>query len=462
MSEVDLQEAAAVIEAAAGVVRKGIESLRAAGPGRGRRAPGPRLRPRPRRGRGRDGPGDARLRRQGRRRGRASPAPSSPTPSPSWPPSCSAARPTWGVEPGALDGARAFVAHLPRPGVPGRRSPTTTGPATSTATSRWCRTRSAASPTRRSRPVAEHIHRAQRRHPRGDHRRARPRWARFGLSVPEEYGGFASGGESEYIGMVVATEELSRGSLGVGGSLITRPEILTRALRRRAAPRSRSTSGCRSWPPAEVMAAVAVTEPDFGSDVAGIKVTATPTDRRRGWLDQRRQDVVHVRRPRRRADAAGPHRPRPLARPTAACRCSSCPSRAATATASSFDAERPARRRQDGGPRRSTRSATAACTPTRSPSTTGSCRPRTSIGGEDGLGPRLLLPDGRLRERPAADRGPRRRRDAGRLRGGPRLRRRPRRCSASPSPTTSSPRPSSAAWRCSSRPPASSPTRSPA
>ena len=30
--------------------------------------------------------------------------------------------------------------------------------------------------------------------------------------------------------MVVATEELSRASLGIGGSLITRPEILTRAL----------------------------------------------------------------------------------------------------------------------------------------------------------------------------------------------------------------------------------------
>ena len=52
----------------------------------------------------------------------------------------------------------------------------------------------------------------------------------FGLSVPEEYGGFASGGEADYLGMVVATEELSWGSLGVGGSLITRPEILTRAL----------------------------------------------------------------------------------------------------------------------------------------------------------------------------------------------------------------------------------------
>ena len=52
----------------------------------------------------------------------------------------------------------------------------------------------------------------------------------FGLSVPEEYGGWATGGEQDYIGMVVATEELSRGSLGIGGSLVTRPEILTRAL----------------------------------------------------------------------------------------------------------------------------------------------------------------------------------------------------------------------------------------
>src|SRR5204862_6042905 len=52
----------------------------------------------------------------------------------------------------------------------------------------------------------------------------------FGLSVPEEYGGYAGGGESDYLGMVVATEELSWGSLGIGGSLITRPEILTRAL----------------------------------------------------------------------------------------------------------------------------------------------------------------------------------------------------------------------------------------
>ena len=98
----------------------------------------------------------------------------------------------------------------------------------------------------------------------------------FGLSVPEEYGGFATGGEGEYLGMVIATEELTRGSLGIGGSLITRPEILTRALVRGGTPEQKA-----EWLPkiatAEVLGAVAVTEPDYGSDVAGIKVTATKT-----------------------------------------------------------------------------------------------------------------------------------------------------------------------------------------
>ncbi len=97
----------------------------------------------------------------------------------------------------------------------------------------------------------------------------------FGLSVPAEYGGYSEGGDGEYIAMVVATEELSRGSLGIGGSLITRPEILTRALIKGGTEAQK-----HYWLPklatAEVMVAVAVTEPDYGSDVAGIKVTATP------------------------------------------------------------------------------------------------------------------------------------------------------------------------------------------
>jgi (2S)-methylsuccinyl-CoA dehydrogenase len=102
----------------------------------------------------------------------------------------------------------------------------------------------------------------------------------FGLSVPEEYGGFATGGERDYLGMVVATEELSWGSLGIGGSLITRPEILTRALVRGGTEEQK-----RRWLPrlasGEIMAAVAVTEPDFGSDVAGINTAGVPSDG--GW-----------------------------------------------------------------------------------------------------------------------------------------------------------------------------------
>jgi (2S)-methylsuccinyl-CoA dehydrogenase len=103
----------------------------------------------------------------------------------------------------------------------------------------------------------------------------------FGLSVPEEFGGFATGGEADYIGMVVATEELSWGGLGIGGSLITRPEILTRALVSGGTQEQKEY-----WLPrlatAETMAAVAVTEPDFGSDVAGLTTMAVKTEG--GWL----------------------------------------------------------------------------------------------------------------------------------------------------------------------------------
>ncbi len=103
----------------------------------------------------------------------------------------------------------------------------------------------------------------------------------FGLSVPEEFGGFASGTESDYMGMVVATEELSWGALGIGGSLITRPEILTRAL-----VKGGTDDQKRHWLPrlasGEIMAAVSVTEPDFGSDVASIVTSATRTDG--GWV----------------------------------------------------------------------------------------------------------------------------------------------------------------------------------
>ncbi len=122
-------------------------------------------------------------------------------------------------------------------------------------------------------PRAEHVHRFNEEVPE-EIITGLAEMGVFGLSVPAEYGGYSEGGDGEYIGMVVATEELSRASLGIGGSLITRPEILTRALVKGGTEAQKN-----EWLPklasAEVMAAVAVTEPDFGSDVAGIKVTAT-------------------------------------------------------------------------------------------------------------------------------------------------------------------------------------------
>jgi len=103
----------------------------------------------------------------------------------------------------------------------------------------------------------------------------------FGLSIPVEYGGYSEGGDGEYLGNVIATEELSRGSLGIGGSLITRPEILARALMK-GGTEEQKHFWLSKLATAEVLAAVAVTEPDYGSDVANIKVTATPAKNSKG------------------------------------------------------------------------------------------------------------------------------------------------------------------------------------
>ncbi len=190
----------------------------------------------------------------------------------------------WGVDPDALAGAMPFVAEH-------------RAPAFLEALSDQC-IKHGTGPTHLSddfelvaetfrrfaedkiRPVAEHVHRTNADVPE-DVISGLAELGGFGLSVPEEYGGFATGGESDYMGMVVATEELSRGSLGIGGSLVTRPEILTRALVAGGTEEQKQT-----WLPriasGELMVGIMVTEPDYGSDVAGVKVTATPTDG--GWL----------------------------------------------------------------------------------------------------------------------------------------------------------------------------------
>ena len=103
----------------------------------------------------------------------------------------------------------------------------------------------------------------------------------FGLSIPESYGGLQADDQEDTLGMIVVTEELSRGSLGAAGSLITRPEILARALLKGGSEEQK-----QHWLPqlavGEPLCAVAVTEPNYGSDVAGVRLKATPAEG--GWV----------------------------------------------------------------------------------------------------------------------------------------------------------------------------------
>ena len=93
----------------------------------------------------------------------------------------------------------------------------------------------------------------------------------FGLSVPEAFGGHELGN----LAMILTTEELSRASLASAGSLITRPEILAKALLAGGTDAQK-----RAWLPriaaGEIMVAISVTEPNVGSDVAAVACRATP------------------------------------------------------------------------------------------------------------------------------------------------------------------------------------------
>jgi (2S)-methylsuccinyl-CoA dehydrogenase len=185
----------------------------------------------------------------------------------------------WGAEPGVLSPATAFMSAHRRPGALADLS-RESGPRHLDDDFELVRETFHRFAEEKVRPHAEHVHRSNGDIPE-EIISGLAELGGFGLSVPEEYGGFATGGESDYMGMVVATEELSWGSLGIGGSLITRPEILTRALVRGGTEEQK-----QSWLPrlatAEVLAAVAVTEPDYGSDVANIVTSAAPTAG--GWL----------------------------------------------------------------------------------------------------------------------------------------------------------------------------------
>ena len=103
----------------------------------------------------------------------------------------------------------------------------------------------------------------------------------FGLSIPEAYGGSAPAGGEDTPMMIAVTEALSEASLAAAGSLITRPESLARALLTGGteAQKSRWLPGIAAGEP---LCAIAITEPDHGSDVAGLALKGTRVDG--GWL----------------------------------------------------------------------------------------------------------------------------------------------------------------------------------
>jgi len=117
-------------------------------------------------------------------------------------------------------------------------------------------------------PAAERIHRGDELVPES-FIRSMADLGYFGLAVPEAYGGSEMGN----LAMILTTEELSRASLAAAGSLITRPEILTKALLNGGTEAQK-----REWLPriasGEIMVGISVTEPDIGSDAAGVKCRA--------------------------------------------------------------------------------------------------------------------------------------------------------------------------------------------
>ena len=129
-------------------------------------------------------------------------------------------------------------------------------------------------------PHAEHIHRTDSTIPE-EFIEKMSELGFFGLSVPEQYGGVEMGN----LAMILTTEELSRASLAGAGSLITRPEILAKALLGGGTEEQKA-----HWLPklasGEIMAGISVTEPDIGSNVAGVRCRATrgTVDGVEGWL----------------------------------------------------------------------------------------------------------------------------------------------------------------------------------
>jgi (2S)-methylsuccinyl-CoA dehydrogenase len=133
-------------------------------------------------------------------------------------------------------------------------------------------------------PLATSIHRSDLTVPESILRPLRDMGV-FGLSIPENYGGSAPVGidgveSNSALTMIAVTEALSEASLAAAGSLITRPEILARALLAGGTEEQKT-----QWLPkiaqGEPLCAIAITEPDYGSDVASLMLRASRVEN--GW-----------------------------------------------------------------------------------------------------------------------------------------------------------------------------------
>lgn len=121
-------------------------------------------------------------------------------------------------------------------------------------------------------PVAERVHRFDRDIPESVIKTLADAGT-FAMTVGSDFGGMATGSAEDLIAMLIATEELSRASLAVGGSLATRPEILIRVVEEGGTDQQKQVILPRVAS-GESLVAVAVTEPDHGSDVGNLRTTA--------------------------------------------------------------------------------------------------------------------------------------------------------------------------------------------
>ncbi|WP_051676289.1 acyl-CoA dehydrogenase family protein [Polaromonas glacialis] len=129
-------------------------------------------------------------------------------------------------------------------------------------------------------PLAEDIHRENLIIPQALLQGMREMGA-FGLSIPEEYGGSASNTSQDVLMMIAVTETLSEASLAAAGSLITRPEILSRALLAGGTDQQKQDL-LPKIAAGELLCGIAITEPDFGSDVASLALKGDRTEG--GWI----------------------------------------------------------------------------------------------------------------------------------------------------------------------------------